>query len=257
MDEATAALDRAGIGWSLTDDGQVLRVDPRRRAEARRLLEGTLLPTVRPPRRPRNPEPVAAQLEDDLNRMLADVVGPGRAYVSASATVDRTRRSAVTDGYGPRRAALDGVAEAATLEGDFANGRRAYRRTRWGVDRRVTARRFATGRIERVSLALVVDRRLGRAAARSLRRTVATAAGVQRRRGDRLVVTRVRLRRPGVEAPPANRVLAALGHPVARDAITHGPWGILLMAMAVFAGRLGRDLRAARAAAYDLGPAHR
>ena len=248
LNEATAALDRVGIGWTLADRGQTLTVDPRRLDDARRLLRGTLLPVPRPPKRPRNPEPVAAELEDGLNRMIAETVGADRAYVSASVTVDRARRSAVTDGYGPRRVEVGGVRVAETLTGELRSGRRAYRRTIWGADRRLTTRRFGTGRIERVSLALVVDKGLGRATARSLRRAVFTAAGIDRARGDRVAVSRVSLPATALGPEPARSgVDALLDHPMAVEALPYVPWGTLLMAITVFWMQVRRDLRTARA----------
>jgi flagellar biosynthesis/type III secretory pathway M-ring protein FliF/YscJ len=248
LNEATAALDAVGIAWTLADRGQTLTVDPRRSDEARGLLTGTLLPTLRRPQRPRNPEPVAAELEDGLNRMLAQTVGSDRAHVSASVTVDRTRRSSVSEGFGPRRVELAGVREGETLTGELRNGRRAYRRTVWGADRRLTARRFGVGRIERVSLALVVDRRLGRATARSLRRAVTTAAGIDRSRGDRVEVSRLRLPVTTRAAEPAAGGLAAvLNHPLALAALPYVPWAMFVAALALFASQIRRDLRTARA----------
>ena len=248
LNEATHALDRVGIAWTLADRGQTLTVDPRRAVEARRLLRGILLPVPRRPERPGNPEPVAAELEEGLNRMLAETVGADRAYVSASVTVDRTRRSAVTDGYGPRRVELAGVREAETLTGELRNGRRAYRRTVWGADRRLTTRRFGTGRIERVSLALVVDKRLGPATARSLRLAVSTAAGIERARGDRVAVSRLALpaRVDGPE-PAKSGIATLLDHPVALEALPYAPWGMLFLAITVFWTRIRRDLRTAEA----------
>ena len=248
LNGATAELDRVGIAWTLTDRGRTLGVDPRRAAEARRLLRGTLLPAPRRLERRRNPEPVAAELEDGLNRMIAETVGADRAYVSASVTVDRTRRSVVTSGYGPRRVALAGVREGETLTGDLRNGRRSYRRTVFGTDRRLTARRFGTGRIRRVSLALVVDRRLGRRTARSLRRAVSAAAGIDRARGDRVEVARLRL--PSTAAPAApvpGRLAAALNHPFTVEALPYAPWAVLLLGSAMFGSQIRRDLRTAEA----------
>ena len=246
LNEATAALDRVGIAWTLADRGQTLTVDPRRREEARRLLRGTLLPTVRRVERPRNPEPVAAELEDGLNRMLAQTVGADRAYVSASVTVDRTRRSSVSEGFGPRRVELAGVREGETLTRELRNGQRDYRRTIWGADQRLTARRFGVGRIERVSLALVVDRRLGRATARSLRRAVSTAAGFDRARGDRVEVSRLRLPPATPSSEPAAGGLAAvLNHPLALEALPYIPWAMLVAALMLFGSQIRRDLGAA------------
>ena len=241
--EASAILDRYGIRWSLRDRGQVLAVERRRRALARQLVAGTLLPARSRPSTVRNPDPVAARMEAELNGFLADVLGPGRAYVSAAVVVDRDRRAIASEAYGPRRTARALDREAARLSGDVIGGRRLLRRTTWAVDRRITRRRLAGDRIDRVSLALVVDRRLGGRKARALGRVVATAAGLDASRGDRIALSRMRLRGTRAARARAGGLATVLRHPLADVWLARAPWALLIVGVLLFVRQVRRDVR--------------
>lgn len=237
--EATSRLDQYGIRWSLRERGQVLAVDRGREREARRLLAGTVLPARARANRRAGGEPVARRLERGLNNMIDRTIGADRARVAATVVVDRSRRRAVRDGFGPRGPAVVDEAETSRLEGDFAQGAREVRRAVWAVDREQTWWRFATGRVERITLALVIDPRVDRRTASSLRRAVATGAGLRQSRGDRLWVSRLTLREPQ-PGGPATREWPWL---------VYAPWAMLLVGFVLLARQIGRDLRGVRAAA--------
>jgi flagellar biosynthesis/type III secretory pathway M-ring protein FliF/YscJ len=237
--EATNRLDRYGIRWSLRERGQVLAVDRGREAEARRLLAGTVLPARARPNRRGGGDPVARRLESGLNDMIDRTIGADRARVAATVVVDWSRRRAVRDGYGPRGPAVVDEAEISRLEGDFARGAREARRAVWAVDREQTWWRFATGRVQRITLALVIDPSVDRRTARSLRRAVATGAGLRPARGDRMWVSRLALREPNAGESAAPRWAW----------LVYAPWAMLLVGCMLLARWIGRDLREARAAA--------
>ena len=234
--DATSRLDRYGIRWSLRERGQVLAVDRAREAEARRLLAGPVL--SRPRRDRQGGDAVARRLERGLNAMIERTVGAGRARVAATVAVDWSRRRAVRDGFGPRRAAVLDEAGIARLEGEFAQGARKVRRAVWAVDRKQTWWRFATGRVRRVTLALVIDPSVDRGTARSLRRAMAPGAGLRPARGDRLWVSRLALKEPDAGGPAAPR----------RPWLVYAPWAMLLVGCVLLARWIGRDLREARVA---------
>jgi flagellar biosynthesis/type III secretory pathway M-ring protein FliF/YscJ len=236
--EATNRLDQYGIRWSLRERGQVLAVDRGREAEARRLLSGTVLPARARGNRTAGGEPVARRLERGLNNMIDRTIGASRARVAATVVVDRSRRRAVRDAFGPRGPVVVDEAETSRLEGDFAQGAREVRRAVWAVDREQTWWRFATGRVERITLALVVDPRVDRRTASALRRAVATGAGLRRSRGDRLWVSRLTLREPQAGG------LATRQWPW----LVYAPWAMLLVGCGLLARQIGRDLRGVRGA---------
>ena len=237
--EATSRLDRYGIRWSLRDRGQVLAVDRAREAEARRRLAGTVVPPRARANRGAGGDPVARRLERGLNTMIDRTIGPGRARVAATVVVERSRRRAVRDGFGARGPAVVDEAEISRLDGDFAQGMREVRRSVWAVDRERSWWRFAAGRVERITLALVIDPRVSRRDARALRLAIATGAGLRSSRGDRMWVSRLPMKEPTrAESPAADWPW-----------LVYVPWAMLLAGCVVLARQIGRDLRAARSVA--------
>jgi flagellar M-ring YscJ/FliF-like protein len=147
-------------------------------------------------------------LQDQLNGALARTLGPHRAYVVANVITNRNRVRAQRLTYGPRGTALQsGYAGASASGAGWGFSRRAGSST-WAHNQRLTTTVFAPGAVRRIRLALVVDVKLPRRTVGRLRTMVASLAGLNRARGDRITVTRLPL--AATAAAPARTGMAAL-----------------------------------------------
>jgi flagellar M-ring protein FliF len=159
----------------------------------------------------------ARQLEAKLSAMLGSTLGPGKARVQVSAklNVDRTTRNELK--YARRGVPLTtkteterlrgggaGAAGAAGTAGNVptysaagaaANGNSNYRRetesTDFGVDKTVSKTEVAPGTVEGLQVALMLDQSVPPAAARGIQAAVASAAGIDRQRGDTISMTQL------------------------------------------------------------------
>ena len=230
FNQATLALDRAGIPWRGEDGGGRLAVDARHETDGLRVLRTEGLLRRRARRRAAGPELAPddryeRDLAREVDEMLAATVGRDRARVSIDATLDRSRRGERRLRYGTTGTPLERDRERWRLRGDLADGDGRYDTTVWARDRSVRAVRFAGPLVRRLSVALVVDPRLSRAETRSLRRAVSAAVGLDRPRGDVLVVSRVRL----ADASPE-----ASGRPTRASVAALVPWTVLGLGIAIF-----------------------
>ncbi|MDR5675685.1 MAG: flagellar basal-body MS-ring/collar protein FliF [Armatimonadota bacterium] len=179
-------------------------------------------------------EQVEAALQQRVQSMLDEVLGPGKALARVSAEVDFSRRQVEQESFlpdqraptsevtveesyagrgglppgGPATVSVPSYAQApATASG--SEYRRRESRTTYQVTRRVE-RAVSTGGIRRLSVAVLVDRRVPQAAVQALEAAVAAGLGLDRRRGDVLVVQAVDFPAasespaPRAEAPTAN-----------------------------------------------------
>ncbi len=160
-------------------------------------------------------EQVEAALQQRVQSMLDQVLGPGRAIARVSAEVDFSRRQVEQESFLPdQRAPTSEVTVEEQYAGrgglppggpatvsvpSYAQGppgasgaeyRRRESRTTYQVTRRVE-RAISTGGIRRLSVAVLVDRRVPQAAVQALESAVAAGVGLDRRRGDVLVVQAV------------------------------------------------------------------
>lgn len=160
-------------------------------------------------------EQVEAALQQRVQTMLDQVLGPGRAIARVSAEVDFSRRQVEQESFLPDRRAPTSevtVEESYTGRGGVPPGgpatvsvpsyaqappagsgseyRRRESRTTYQVTRRVE-RAVSVGGIRRLSVAVLVDRRVPQAAVQALESAVAASLGLDRRRGDVLVVQAV------------------------------------------------------------------
>lgn len=235
LGDATLALDRSEIRWRTADGGMQLRVENGRAADASRILASEGL--LRRAARRRAPEPlpertIAAELERRTNALLAATVGADRARVALTVDLDRDRRSERQLRYGRRGPAESRRREAWRLRGDFANGDGLYDTTDWAVDKRVRSVRYASGRVRRLSAALVIDPAVRRRDAAAVRRAVRAALGIGTRRGDVLRTSRAPVQ------PPANARPAVVSRSLA---IVR--WPLLALALAAFLFEIWRSLR--------------
>jgi flagellar M-ring protein FliF len=154
----------------------------------------------------------ARQMESTINAMLASTLGPGKAQVKVNAdlNMDETTQKELT--YGTKGVALKttvddetltgtGAANAAGKAGTGSNvptysgtngaagaGSGNYKSkkgsTDFGVDKKVTDTKIAGGSVNKVNVAMIVDKSVPPAVFNQLKSTVSAAAGLNTARGD-------------------------------------------------------------------------
>jgi flagellar M-ring protein FliF len=154
----------------------------------------------------------ARQMESTINAMLAATLGPGKAQVKVNAdlNMDETTQKELT--YGPKGVPLTSTVDDETLSGAGAanaagtagtgsnvptySGSKAanaagasnYKSkkgtTTWGVNKTVTDKKIAGGSVNKMNIALMVDKSVPAATFSQLQKTVQAAAGYNTTRGD-------------------------------------------------------------------------
>jgi flagellar M-ring protein FliF len=213
-------------------------------------------------------EQVEAALQQRVQSMLDEVLGPGRALARVSAEVDFSRRQVEQESYLPNqraptsevtveesyagRGALPPGGPATVSVPSYAQApaaasgseyRRRESRTTYQVTRRVE-RAVTTGGLRRLSVAVLVDRRVPASSVRALEAAVAASLGLDRRRGDVLVVQSVDFPAAPAAAPapePARTGQAARALPV----WLAGGAGLAALVLALVVGALWRRRRRA------------
>ncbi|MCW3040889.1 MAG: fliF [Solirubrobacterales bacterium] len=179
-----------------------------------------------------------AQLEASLNAMLISTLGPDKAHVQVHSDLNVNRASQERLQYAKKGVPLTATNDTETLKGTGgstggaagtasnvpsyaqtaagggASGKSDYKHvtksTTFGVDKLITKTQVAPGAVNRLDVALVLDKaaaaKLGPAGVKSLQAAVASAAGVQRARGDTLALSQVAFAKPVVVAPPASAI---------------------------------------------------
>jgi flagellar M-ring protein FliF len=149
-------------------------------------------------------------LESSLNAMLSRTLGPNKASVTVNAdlNVDKTTQKALT--YAKKGVPLTTSSQTEKLKGGSAtaggaagtstniptystgsgtgaansNYQSSKKDTTWGVDKTVTSKDIASGAINKLNVALIVDKSVPAATLASLKTTLAAAAGLDPKRGD-------------------------------------------------------------------------
>ncbi len=176
----------------------------------------------------------AQQLESSLDAMLVRTLGPNKAHVQVVADLDVSEQTEEKLTYARRGTPLTETTETESLEsegggaggaagaagnipsyaaGAAGGGESNYERRRTerdlGVDKTVTRRKVAPGAVQRLDVAVVVDKSVPAADVAQLRAALTSAAGVRADRGDTLAVSQVAFAEvPTAEdAPPAGGAL--------------------------------------------------
>jgi len=176
-----------------------------------------------------------AQLQGSLDAMLAQTLGPGKARVKVSSdlNVDQSTQDKLT--YAKRGVPLKQTEETERLRGAGGGGggaagtasnlpayaqaggggnsnyQRSSTQTDFGVDKTVTRTKVAAGEVNRLSVALVVDKSVPADQVAQLRTAVAGAAGINTQRGDTMSVSTVAFAKPAA-APKASPADGLLGY---------------------------------------------
>jgi flagellar M-ring protein FliF len=173
------------------------------------------------------------QMAAGLTAMLTRTLGPDKAQVQVHADLDANEATREELTYGRRGVPLQSQSERESLRGGGgggggtagvgantpayaqtgAGGRSDYRRDTaddtFGVDKTVTRTRIAPGAINGQQVSVLLDRSVPASAIPQIRAAVASAAGVDARRGDVLTVGQVAFARP--PAAPAPSPVATFG----------------------------------------------
>src|SRR3954471_3270523 len=176
-----------------------------------------------------------AQLQGSLDAMLSQTVGAGKAKVKVSSdlNVDQSTQDKLT--YAKRGVPLKQTKETERLRGGGGAGgggsagtasnlpayaqaggsggnsnyNRSQTQTDFGVDKTVTRTKVAPGQVNRLSVALVVDKSVPPAQVAQLRSAVSGAAGINTQRGDTLSVSTIAFAKTPA-APAAGGPVAGL-----------------------------------------------
>src|SRR3954452_6376167 len=160
----------------------------------------------------------ARQLETSINAMLTSTLGPGKAQVKVNAdlNVDKSTQEELT--YADKGVALTQSKETERMQGGssrsggtagtgsqvptYSNGAGGgsgtgnYNRnktdTNFGVNKKITKTEVAPGAVNKLNVALLVDKSVPAPVFQSLQKTVAAAAGLdQTTRGDTITATQM------------------------------------------------------------------
>jgi flagellar M-ring protein FliF len=169
-------------------------------------------------------------MEASLASVLAQTVGPDKARVRVNADIDADQAQQEQLRYGKRSVALKESTDSETMEGgaggtggaagaagnvpgyasagSATGGDSNYEKTsgdrEYGVDKTVTRRTIAAGGVTRQSVAVMVSDTVPAAQVPAIQSAIAAAAGIDRKRGDQLTVSRMAFAKPPeVAAGPA------------------------------------------------------
>jgi flagellar M-ring protein FliF len=163
-------------------------------------------------------------LETQLNALLTSTLGPGKAQVQVNAdlNVDKTTQKSLT--YSKKGVPDQSSSDVEKLKGAGAiaggtagtganiptysaakaggNGTSNYnhtvKTTHWALNKTITSRDVAPGAINKLNVALMVDKSVPPATVAQLQKTVAAAAGITPARGDTISAAQLAFAKPPV-----------------------------------------------------------
>jgi flagellar M-ring protein FliF len=196
-----------------------------------------------------------SQVEAGINALLLRTIGPGKAEVKVSADVNADQATKDDLKYG-KSTPLKQVIETEKLAGGAgtsgaagatsnipsyaqsaaAGGKSNYNRKSttadFGVDKTVTRTKVAPGAVNRMNVALVVDKSVPKAELPAIRAAVAGAAGILPSRGDTLAVSQIAFAKtPTAAAPAAGPAGGMIGY------AKYGAAGLGLLGFLFFSAR--------------------
>jgi flagellar M-ring protein FliF len=180
----------------------------------------------------------ARQMESSLNSMLAATLGPNKATVKVNADLNADDTTEKELKYAAKGTPVEQTEETEELEGGAAttggtagtganvptysagaggaNGNSNYNRekteTKYGVNKTITETKIAKGAINKLNVALMVDKSVPAADFASLEQAVSAAAGIDQARGDTFQAAQMAF--PKAETPKAGPVPTTLLGPL-------------------------------------------
>lgn len=200
-----------------------------------------------------------AQMAAQLNAIVARTVGPGKAEVQVQSDLNVDNTSLDKLAYDKKGIALKQTQDTETLKGTGsgsggaagvasnipsyaatgggAGGKSNYshktKSTDFGVGKQVTHTKVAPGNVNRLGVALVVDPSVPAPVRAQLQQAVATAAGIQKTRGDTISTSVV----------PFAKVPVATATPLTGSLIGYAKYALLGLASVLFLFFVSRHLR--------------
>jgi flagellar M-ring protein FliF len=179
-----------------------------------------------------------SQLEANLNALIAQTLGPGKAQVvvNADLNVDKINQKELVYGKKgvPQQSSSDvenlkgagttsgGAAGTAsnvptyaagtTTSGSGSNYKHTVKSTQWALNKKVISTDVAPGAINHMNVSLVVDKSVPPATFNALKSTVAAAAGINAKRGDVMQAAQMAFAKP--VTPKAGPVPVSLLKPL-------------------------------------------
>ncbi|MBX5470328.1 MAG: flagellar M-ring protein FliF [Thermoleophilaceae bacterium] len=166
-----------------------------------------------------------SQLGASLNTLLAQTIGPGKGEVQVRSdlNVDQTTRESLT--YSKKGVPLKTHKETETLRGagggggvagtgsniptystGGAGGNSSYKHTvgdtQWGVDKTVERTKVAPGAVNKLHVAVLVDKTVPPAELQQLKTVLSSAAGLDPKRGDTIAISQVAFAKQPAPAKP-------------------------------------------------------
>lgn len=180
------------------------------------------------------------QVAAQINAMLTSTLGVGKGQARVNASLDLDQRTVENVTYGKEGVPITQQEESETLDskgtapqgpagvagnvpgytGGGAGGTSKYSKTtgntEYGVDKRVESTTVVPGTVEKLSVALVLDKDVPDAQVNALEQAVAAVAGIDPKRGDTLSVAKVDFAEPEETTPagPSASPIAAAGGPM-------------------------------------------
>ncbi|RKQ92399.1 flagellar M-ring protein FliF [Solirubrobacter pauli] len=182
----------------------------------------------------------ARQKEAAINAMLAQTLGPNKAKVTVNADLNVDDTTEESETYGGQSTPLTETIESEKMEGANAAGaggtagtgrnvptysdngnngagaggnyENKKQTTVNGVNKKVTKTKKAPGEVNKMNVALILDKSVPADVATALKNTVATAAGVDTQRGDTITSTQFAFAK--AETPKAGPVPTTLLGPL-------------------------------------------
>jgi flagellar M-ring protein FliF len=171
----------------------------------------------------------AQSVESNINAMLVQTLGPGKAQVQVNADLNADHTTKEQLIYAKKGVPLTTQKENETLKGGGTAGaggaagaaantvpsyagaaggansnyKRTNGQTTWGVGKVVTHTQVAPGAVNKMNVAVIVDKSVPPASVAAVRAAVQNAAGITPARGDTLSVSQVAFAKPPTAAKPA------------------------------------------------------
>jgi flagellar M-ring protein FliF len=179
-------------------------------------------------------------MEANLNAMLVQTLGPGKAQVQVNADLNADRTTLQKLTYAKKGTPLSTQKETETLKGGGSGGaggggaagtasntvpsyagasgggansnyKHVTGQTQFGVNKEVAKTEVAPGAVKKMNVAVVLDKSVPPASVAAVRTAIAGAAGIDAARGDKISVSQIAFAKP--PAPAAKAATAtALGY---------------------------------------------
>lgn len=211
-----------------------------------------------------------ATLAARLNSLLVQTLGPNKAQASVSVDLDLNKTNIEKLKYGPKEGPvltektnaeqLKGRGTGAGTAGTDGNiptygaasggsGNTDYNKDEqekaYGVDKEVTKTQVAPGAVQKLQVAVLLDREVPAADEAALRQTLSAAAGIDAERGDQIAISRVTFTKPA-PAPAPSFMASDLGSMIR--------WGVLGVGMLLFLFFTWRALRKREKHTLEMDP---